>query len=83
MIARSPITFASFRQFLADLGFTVSRRGKFWRFEHASSDTVCLFRPYRERERVTQIDIQSTRRQLDLRGVMEEKAFDERIPTAS
>ncbi|MCI0462256.1 MAG: hypothetical protein L0Z62_35330 [Gemmataceae bacterium] len=76
MIAKSTISFAAFRQFLLDLGFKVSRRGKFWFFEHPPSETTYLFRPYRAREKVTLVDINSTRRHLDLRGVLDEQAFD-------
>ncbi|HEY7315505.1 MAG TPA: hypothetical protein VH643_39615 [Gemmataceae bacterium] len=76
MIAKSIISFAELRQFLLDLGFTVSKQGKFWFFEHAPSETTFLFRPYRAREKVTLVDIHSTRRHLDLRGVLDEQAFD-------
>lgn len=79
MIARSSIKFAEFRQFLHDLGFTVSKKGKFWFFEHAASGTNYLFRPYRMTERVTEIDLFATRRHLDLRGVLDESAFEDRL----
>jgi hypothetical protein len=83
MIARSTITFAELRQLLVDLGFTVSKHGKFWLFEHPSSKTEFLFRPYRARERVTLRDINSTRFLLDWRGVLAPEAFDERLKKAT
>ena len=83
MIAKSNITFAEFRQFLLDLGFTVTKRGKFWFFEHAASETCYLFRPYRANEKVTLIDFQSTRRHLDLRGVLDVEVFDDRMRKAT
>jgi hypothetical protein len=76
MIARSTVSFAELRQLLLDLGFTQSRRGKFWFFEHPSSGTVFGYRPYRVREKVTLMDLHMTRRHLDLRGALEEQAFD-------
>ncbi len=78
MIAKSSITFAELRQFLLDLGFTAVKRGKSWFFEHAPSETAFLFRPYRATKKVSLIDVQSTRRHLDLRGVLKEQAFDDR-----
>jgi len=83
MIAKSTIAFAELRHSLLDLGFTVSKRGKFWFFEHAPSETTFLFRPYRAREKVTLVDIQSTRRHLDLRGVLDEQAFDSQLKKAT
>jgi hypothetical protein len=83
VIAKSNITFAEFRQFLLDLGFTLAKRGKFWFFEHSASETTYLFRPYRAADKVSLIDIQSTRRHLDLRGVLDEQAFDDRLHRAT
>jgi hypothetical protein len=83
MIARSTLSFAELQQFLVDLGFTESKRGKFWFFEHAPSGTVLGYRPYRARERVTLMDLHMTRRHLDLRGVLEEQAFDDLLKKAT
>ena len=83
MIAKSTTSFAELRQFLLDLGFTVAKRGKFWYFEHAPSERTFLFRPYRAREKVTLIDLHMTRRHLDLRGVLEAEAFDDRFKKAT
>jgi hypothetical protein len=82
LIAKSTISFAELRRFLLDLGFTLSKRGKFWFFEHAPSETTFLYRPYREREKVTLVDLDSTRRHLDGRGVLEERAFDNLLKQA-
>lgn len=83
MIARSTVTFAELRQLLVDLGFTVSKRGKFWLFEHLPSETILPYRPYRLRERVTLRDVNSTRFQLDWRGVLAPEAFDDRLKKAT
>lgn len=83
MIAKSTVTFAELRQLLLDLGFTVSKRGKFWCFEHPPSETVFEYRPYRARENVTLMDLHMTRKQLDWRDVLNEKAFDDRLRKAT
>lgn len=83
MIARSTVTFAQLRQLLVDLGFTVSKRGKFWRFDHPPSETWFMYRPYRARERVEVGDLHMTRFQLDGRDVLNEKAFDDRLKKAT
>jgi hypothetical protein len=82
MIARSTIAFTELSQFLLNLGFTRSKRGKFWFFEHFPSETTFLFRPYRSREKVTLLDLHSTRRHLDLRGVLDELKFDDQLKKA-
>lgn len=83
MIARSTVTFAELRQLLVDLGFTLRKEGKSWVFEHALSETILPYRPYRERERVTLRDVNSTRFQLDWRGVLSPEAFDDALKKAT
>jgi hypothetical protein len=83
MVARSTVTFAELRRFLVDLGFTQSKRGKFWWFKHDPSDTVFGFRPYRSNERVTLIDLHHVRKHLDWRGVLDEQAFDDLLKKAT
>jgi hypothetical protein len=83
MIARSTVTFAELRQLLLDLGFTPSKQGKFWFFEHPPSGTILGYRPYRASEKITLVDLQATRKQLDWRDVLGEKAFDDRLKKAT
>lgn len=83
MIARSTVTFAELRQLLVALGFIESKRGKFWFFEHPPSGTILPYRPYRPRERVTLRDVNSTRFQLDWRGVLSPEAFDDLLKKAT
>jgi hypothetical protein len=66
-----------------DLGVTETRSGKGWNFEHPSSETWFMYRPYRLREKVTIGDLHMTRKQLDGRDVLDEKAFDDRLKKAS
>lgn len=83
MIARSAVTFAELQQLLEDVGFTQSKRGKFWVFEHSPSETVLTYRPYRLKERVTMLDMHMTRQHLDWRGVLAEQAFDDLLKKAT
>lgn len=83
MVKRSTVTFADLRQFLLDLGFTQTRKDKFWFFKHEASGTVFGFRPYRSNERITMIDFDHVRKHLDWRDVLSEKAFDERFKKAT
>ena len=83
MIARSTITFADLRRFLLDLGFTPSKRGKFWFFDHPPSGTEFGYRPYRAGEKVTLMDLDMTRKHLDWRGVLSEDAFEDRLKKAT
>lgn len=80
---RSTVTFAEFRQLLTNLGFTTSRRGKFWSFEHAATETILEYRPYRVNERVTLLDLHRTRGDLDLRGILEESSFEDLLKKAT
>jgi hypothetical protein len=61
------------------MGFVGSRDDKGWRFEQPSSNTIFLFRPYRPRDRVYELDLFVVRSQLDARGMMEEDAFGESL----
>lgn len=83
MIARSMVTFAELRQLLVELGFTVTKRGQFWYFEHRPSGAELGYRPDRARERVTLRDINSTRFDLDWRGLLAPEAFDDRLKKAT
>ena len=83
MTARSNVTFGQLRQLLIELGFTESKRGKFWQFEHSSSGTVLTYRPYQPRERVTAKDLQVTRQDLQWRDLMAPDAFDDLLQRAT
>lgn len=83
MIAKSTITFDELRHLLLELGFTQSKQGKFWLFEHAPSETTLAYRPYRGRERVTLLDVHVTRQDLDGRGILNEHEFDDLLKKAT
>lgn len=73
----SDVPFDELRRFLNSLGFAESRQGRFWRFDHADGKTRLMYRPYRPEERVTQLDLERTRLDLDSLGILSESSFDE------
>lgn len=83
MVPKSDVTFGELSGILQTLGFAESKQGGFWLLEHAPSETWFRYRAYRRNERVTVLDLQMTRRHLDLRGVLEEQAFDDVLRKAT
>jgi hypothetical protein len=75
----SPVRFAQLQKFLERIGFSGVRDQQGWRFEHFSSNTVFLFRPYRPADCVYEHDLFLVRSQLDGRGLMTEEAFTESL----
>jgi len=75
----SQVRFAQLQRFLEQLGFSEGHDPQGWRFEHPSSNTVFLFRPYRPTDRVYEHDLFLVRSQLDGRGLMAEEAFHESL----
>jgi hypothetical protein len=57
------------------LGFAVKRAAAAWVCHHRS-EGLLVFRPYGDEEAVDERDLQSTRKFLDLRGVLEATDFD-------
>lgn len=79
MIARSTVTFAEVQRLLLDVGFAPTRRAKYWYFKHARSGSMLAYRAYRPRERVTLIDLEKTRFDLDWHDLVPTDAFDDRL----
>jgi hypothetical protein len=75
----SAIRFEQLRRFLLDLGFTEERHEGARRFEHAATETIFLFRPYRLTDQVYEHDLVTVRSQLDWRGLMAADAFGESL----
>ena len=75
----SPVRFAQLQRFLEQMRFSENRDQQGWRFEHLSSKTVFLFRPYRPTDRVYEHDLFLVRSQLNGRGLMPEEAFNESL----
>ena len=75
MKRNSPIAFGDFNRFLRGLGFQGKPTEKAWVFHHAK-EGLLVFRNYGDDEPVDEGDLKSTRKFLDLRGLLEEKDFD-------
>jgi hypothetical protein len=75
----SSVSFGDLRRLLLELQFTETHGDTFWRFEHATSETVFLFRPYAPGDNVTLQDIAATRTHLDWRGLLSASAFDDSL----
>jgi hypothetical protein len=75
MMKIRPVTFAEFRALLEELGFRLKRTKEGEIFHHPS-DGLKLFRRYKDNEFVDPVDVLSTRKLLDLRGMLEEADFD-------
>jgi hypothetical protein len=53
----SSVSFSQLRRLLLDLHFNESRANSCWRFEHSSSETVFVFRPYASSDNITLEDL--------------------------
>jgi hypothetical protein len=82
MTKKRSISFAEFRRFLQGLGFAEKRAEAAWVFHHRT-EGLRVFRLYGEEEPVDERDLLSTRKFLDLRGLLEAKNFDTLIEKAS
>ena len=69
------VPFREFRRFLNDLGFAAKRSESAWIFHHAR-EGLLVFRLYGEDEPVDERDLLSTRKFLDMRGLLDGKDFD-------
>lgn len=75
MMKSNAIPFGELREFLSGLGFRQRPTTNAWTFEHPREGLI-VFRLYGEHETVDQGDLRSTRRYLDMRGVLASHAFD-------
>jgi hypothetical protein len=76
------ILFAELRRFLVGLGFTERRSPSAHVFQHPKEGLV-LFRLYGADETVDQGDVVSTRKFLDLRGLLDAGNFDTALQQTS
>ena len=80
---RSTVTFSQVRRVLTDLGFQLTRRRpNVVGLEHPESDTLFLFRPYKDTDRVTPAEVVIVRKMLDEKGLLEPDAFEELLTKA-
>ena len=75
MMKMRAIPFAEFRSFLQRLGYVQKRHPDYCIFEHPE-EGLLGFRYYRDDEPVFPRDLLSTRKFLDLRGVIEADDYD-------
>jgi hypothetical protein len=75
MRKRNAIPVAELRDFLNRLGFHHRGTTNAWAFEHPQEGLI-VFRLYGEQEAVDEGNLRSTRRFLDMRGVLASAAFD-------
>lgn len=70
------ITFGQIRSLLTGLGFQEVRGPKGSDLKHAESDTIFLFRPYRDTDPIKPAEVYHVRQMLDARGLLDADAFD-------
>jgi len=75
MTKTKSLPFTEFRQFLRGLGYSEKRTDKAVVFHHGSEDLL-VFRHYRDEEPVDLRDLLSTRKFLDLWGLLAATEFD-------
>jgi hypothetical protein len=75
MARTKDVTFSELRQVLQGLGYRLKQTDKASIFHHPKEGLV-VFRVYRDEEPVAELDLLSTRRFLDLRGLIDGKDFD-------
>lgn len=71
--------FATLRDILVDLGFTMQADARRIRFDHAPTAFWFLYPPYGEDDEVSPADLAATRYSLDMRGFLPREQFDERV----
>jgi hypothetical protein len=72
----SPVTYGQLRAVLSALGFRETRKPQGVALRHAKSDTLFLFRPYQDGDRMQVAEIGHVRFMLDQRGLLEPESFD-------
>jgi hypothetical protein len=82
MTKTKAISFASFRRFLRELEFAEKRAEAAWVFHHRT-EGLLVFRVYGDEEAVDEGDLLSTRKFLDLRGLLDAVEFDSFVHEAS
>jgi hypothetical protein len=70
------ITYGQLRSLLTGLGFEEVRRPEGSALKHTESDTIFLFRPYRDTDLIKPAEVYHAREMLDVRGLLDADAFD-------
>jgi hypothetical protein len=72
----SQVTYGQLRTVLSAVGFREIRKPEGVALRHAKSDTLFLFRPYQESDRMQFAKIWHVRFMLDQRGLLEPESFE-------
>jgi hypothetical protein len=76
------VTYGQLREVLLSLGFKESRRGEGIGFEHPESDTLFLFRSYKDADKVQPAEVFHVRELLDARALLGADSFDRLLTRA-
>ncbi len=71
----SRVTYGQLRTVLSAMGFREIRKPEGVALKHAKSDTLFVFRPYEDSERMQLAEIDHVRFMLDQRGLLEPESF--------
>jgi hypothetical protein len=72
----SQVTYGQLRTVLSAIGFREVRKPVGIALKHARSDTLFLFRPYNDSDRMQAAEIGHVRFLLDQRGLLEPESFE-------
>lgn len=72
----SQVTYGQLRTVLSAIGFREVRKPGGVALKHAKSDTLFLFRPYRDSDHMQKAEIGHVRFLLDQRGLLEPESFE-------
>lgn len=70
------VTYDQLRNVLTGMGFHEVRRAHGVALEHQETDTIFLFRSYRDDDPVRPADLFIVRKMLDERGLLEPESFE-------
>ncbi len=79
---RKRVTYGQLRYVMTALGFKETRRANGVGLEHRKSDTLFLFRPYEENDRLQPGEVLFVTQQLDERGLLEPVSFEDLLTKA-
>src|SRR5437870_1155098 len=76
------VTYGQLREVLLSLGFEETRRAEGIGLEHPESDTLFLFRPYKQSEPVQPAEVFQVRELLDARALLGADSFNRLLTRA-
>jgi hypothetical protein len=70
------VTYGQLRRVLSSLGFRETRRAEGIGLSHSETDTLFLFRPYKESDKVQPAEVFHVRELLDAKDLLRADSFD-------